>query len=102
MKILTFVLARGHSRRIARKNLLLLGNKPLIAWLVDAAKNIPEVCEILVSTDDSEIAAVARSAGALVPWPRPTELATNTAPVWRRHYTRSTGMKQRMALWTAC
>ncbi len=102
MKILTFVLARGHSRRIARKNLLLLGNKPLIAWLVDAAKNIPEVCEILVSTDDPRIADVARSAGALVPWLRPTELATDTAPLWRRHYTRSTGMKQRMALWTAC
>ena len=77
------VLARGKSQRIARKILLLLGSKPLIAWPVDAAKNTPEVCDILVSTDDPEIAAVARSAGALVPWLRPAELATenNTATV---------------------
>lgn len=81
MRILAFVPARGNSQRIARKNLMLLGSKPLIAWPVDAVKNIPEVCDILVSTDDPEIAAVARSAGALVPWLRPAELATDTALV---------------------
>ena len=73
--------ARGSSKRIPRKNLLLLGNRPLIAWPVDAANNIPEVCDILVSTDDPEIAAVARAAGALVPWLRPAELATDTSIV---------------------
>ena len=72
--------ARGNSQRIARKNLL-LGSKPLIAWPVDAVKNIPQVCDILVSTDDPEIAAVARSAGALVPWLRPAKLATDTVLV---------------------
>ena len=102
MKILTFVLARGHSRRISGKHLRQLGSKPLVVWPIDAAKDMPEVCDILVSTDDPRIADVARSAGALVPWLRPTELATDTAPLWRRHYTRSTDMKQRMPLWTAC
>ena len=43
------------------------------------AKGIPEICDILVSTDDSAIAEVARNAGALVPWLRPAELATDTA-----------------------
>ena len=102
MNILAFVLARGHSRRIARKNLRQLGSKPVLVWPIDAAKDMPEVCDILVSTDDPRIADVARSAGALVLWLRPTELATDTAPLCRRHYTRSTSMKQRMALWTAC
>ena len=81
MRILAFVPARGSSKRIPRKNLLLLGNRPLIAWPVDAANNIPEVCDILVSTDDPEIAAVARAAGALVPWLRPAELATDASVV---------------------
>ncbi len=78
MKILALVPARGKSQRIARKNLLLLGSKPLIAWPVDAVKNIAVVCDSLVSIDDPEIAAVARSAGALVPWLRPAYLATET------------------------
>ena len=67
MRILALVPARGKSQRIVRKNLLLLGSKPLIAWPVDAAKNTPEVCDILFSTDDPEVAAIARSAGAFVP-----------------------------------
>jgi len=102
MRILALVPARGNSQRISGKNLRQLGSKPLVVWPIDAAKDVPEVCDILVSTDDPRIADVARSAGALVPWLRPTELATNTAPLCRRHDTRSTGMKQRMALWTAC
>ncbi len=43
------------------------------------AKGIPEICDILVSTDDPAIAEVARNAGVLVPWLRPGELATDTA-----------------------
>jgi N-acylneuraminate cytidylyltransferase len=48
-------------------------------WSIDIAKGISEICDILVSTDDSAIAEVARNAGALVPWLRPAELATDTA-----------------------
>ncbi len=66
MRILALVPARGKSQRIVRKILLLLGSKPLIAWPVDEVKYSAVVCDILVSTDDPEIAAVARTAGTLV------------------------------------
>jgi N-acylneuraminate cytidylyltransferase len=59
--------------------LRLLGKRPLIVWSIDAAKGFPDICDILVSTDDAAIADVARQAGALVPWLRPAELATDTA-----------------------
>ena len=79
MKILAVITARGGSKRLPGKNLALLGGRPLIVWSIDAAKGIAEVCDILVSTDDLAIADVARKAGALVPWLRPAELATDTA-----------------------
>jgi N-acylneuraminate cytidylyltransferase len=73
------ITARGGSKRIPGKNIRSLGTRPLIAWSVDVAANIPEICDILVSTDDMAIADVARKAGASVPWLRPAELATDTA-----------------------
>lgn len=79
MKILALIPARGGSKRLPGKNKRLLGDKPLIVWSIDAAKGIPEICDILVSTDDPEIASIAETAGALVPWLRPAELATDTA-----------------------
>jgi N-acylneuraminate cytidylyltransferase len=51
----------------------------LILWSIDVAKGIPEICDILISTDDPVIADVARNAGALVPWLRPAVLATDAA-----------------------
>jgi CMP-N,N'-diacetyllegionaminic acid synthase len=48
-------------------------------WSINAAKGIPEICDILVSTDDPAIAEVAHTAGTLAPWLRPEELATDTA-----------------------
>ena len=71
--------ARGGSKRLPGKNVRLLGERPLIVWSIDVAKGIPDICDILVSTDDSAIAEVARNAGARVPWLRPAELATDTA-----------------------
>lgn len=79
MKILALITARGGSKRLPGKNIKLLGGKPLIEWSTDIAKNIPEICDILVSTDDETIADVARNAGVLVPWLRPEELANDTA-----------------------
>jgi CMP-N,N'-diacetyllegionaminic acid synthase len=73
------ILARGGSKRVPGKNIRMLGGNPLIVWSIDAAMGIPEIAHILVSTDDAEIADVARNAGALVPWLRPAELATDTA-----------------------
>ena len=79
MKILALIVARGGSKRLPGKNVRSLGGKPLIIWSIDAAKNIPEICDILVSTDDAEISAICKTAGALLPWLRPAELATDTA-----------------------
>lgn len=79
MKILALIPARGGSKRLPGKNIRVLGGKPLIVWSIDVAKGIPEIIDILVSTDDAEIADIASESGALVPWMRPGELATDTA-----------------------
>lgn len=79
MRILALVPARGGSKRVPGKNIRLLGGWPLIKWSIDALNDIPDICDVLVSTDDAEIAEVARAAGAMVPWLRPNELATDTA-----------------------
>lgn len=79
MRILALITARGGSKRLPGKNIRVLGGKPLIVWSIDVAKDIAEICDILVSTDDSSIAAVSTAAGALVPWLRPEYLATDTA-----------------------
>lgn len=79
MKILALIPARGGSKRLPGKNIRILGGKPLIVWSIDAVRGIPEVCDILVSTDDADIASTCAQAGAYVPWLRPAELATDTA-----------------------
>ena len=79
MRILALITARGGSKRLPGKNIRLLGGKPLIDWSIDVAKDIPDICDILVSTDDAVIAKVCKDAGACVPWLRPAELATDTA-----------------------
>jgi len=77
--LLAVVPARGGSKRLARKNVLPLGDRPLIAWTIAAARASGVLDVPLVSTDDEEIAAVARQWGARVPWLRPAALATDTA-----------------------
>ena len=79
MRILALIPARGGSKRLPGKNIRILGDKPLIVWSIDAAKGIPEICDILVSTDSSEIAEISKESGVLVPWLRPANLATDTA-----------------------
>jgi CMP-N-acetylneuraminic acid synthetase len=79
MRILALVAARGGSKRLPGKNIRLLGGKPLITWSIDAVKDIPEISDILVSTDEPSIAKISKAAGAYVPWLRPAELATDNA-----------------------
>src|SRR5260221_11346395 len=79
LRILALIIARGWSKRGAGKNIRKLGTRPVIVWSLDAVNGIPEICDILVSTDDAAIADVARNAGGLVSWLRPAEFATDTA-----------------------
>jgi len=72
--------ARGGSRAVPRKNLKLLGGKPLIVWSIEAARAARELTRCIVSTDDEEIAAVAREHGAEVPFLRPAEYARDDTP----------------------
>lgn len=81
---LALIPARGGSKRIPRKNIKEFCGKPMIAWSIEAAKASGCFERIIVSTDDNEIAEVARQWGAEVPFMRPTELAddhTGTAAV---------------------
>jgi N-acylneuraminate cytidylyltransferase len=73
--ILAVIPARGGSKGIPRKNIRLFAGYPLIAWSIAAAKKSELVTRIIVSTDDEEIAAVAREWGAETPFLRPAELA---------------------------
>ncbi len=80
--IIAFVFARGGSKGVPRKNLRLLGGKPLIAHSIEAARASSLVDRVVVSTDDLEIAQVARDWGAEVPFMRPEELARDDSPEW--------------------
>jgi len=72
--------ARGGSKGIPRKNLAPLGGKPLIAWTIEAALGSEHVARAVVSTDDPELADVARSLGVDV-LDRPPELAGDETPM---------------------
>ena len=71
--------ARGGSKRIPRKNILPFCGKPMIAWSIEAALASGCFDQVLVSTDDQEIADVARKLGAAVPFVRPQSLADDFA-----------------------
>lgn len=76
--------ARGGSKRIPRKNIKPFCGKPMIAWSIDAARQSGCFDRVVVSTDDAEIAEVARQCGAEVPFMRPARLSddhTGTIPV---------------------
>lgn len=76
--ILGITPARGGSREIPRKNILPLAGKPLIAWTIEAAKESKLLDRYVVSTEDSEIAGIARRWASEV-LERPAELATDEA-----------------------
>lgn len=70
--------ARGGSKGVPRKNIRSVAGRPLIEWTIDHALEVPGDTRVVVSTDDDEIARVARDAGAEVPFLRPAELARDT------------------------
>lgn len=78
-RIIAVIPARGGSKRLPGKNIRPLGGLPLIAWTIQAAISSKMFHEVLVSTDDPEIARISKQHGASVPWLRKTELASDTA-----------------------
>lgn len=80
MKVICTVCARGGSTGLPGKNIRELRGKPLIVHTIEQAQACSLISEVYVSTDDEGIAAVAKNAGAVVPFTRPPELATKLAP----------------------
>ena len=77
-EVLCFILARGGSKGIPRKNVKLIGTKPLIVHSIDAAKKVQEIDKIYVSTEDPEIKKISLENDAIV-IDRPDELAQDTS-----------------------
>ena len=77
-----FIFARGGSKGLPGKNIKPLAGKPLIAHAIATARACPRLETVIVSTDDSAIAAVARDHGAEVPFLRPAHLAQDDSPEW--------------------
>lgn len=71
--------ARGGSKRLPRKNIRPMSGRPLIEWAIDLARDSALFDEVVVSTDDPQIAEIALAAGASVPFERPAELSNDTA-----------------------
>ncbi|MCA9997020.1 MAG: acylneuraminate cytidylyltransferase family protein [Anaerolineales bacterium] len=80
MKVFALIPARGGSKGVVRKNVRLLGERPLIAHTIAAAQQSQTITRFLTSTDDDEIAAVAQAYGSPV-LRRPPELAADDTPM---------------------
>jgi CMP-N-acetylneuraminic acid synthetase len=80
MKTIASICARGGSTGLPSKNIKILCGKPLIVHTIEQALSHKSIDRVYVSTDSKEIADIALAAGAEVPFIRPKELATKTAP----------------------
>ena len=80
MKIVAIIPARGGSKGIPRKNVKELCEKPLIAYIIETALKVKELDRVIVSTEDKEIAEVAKEYSADVPFMRPEELTRDETP----------------------
>ncbi|MGN7469344.1 acylneuraminate cytidylyltransferase family protein [Brevibacillus sp. SAFN-007a] len=78
--VLAIIPARGGSKGVPRKNIRDLAGKPLIAWTIEEAQKSIYIDRLIVSTDDEEIAEIARNWGCEVPFLRPLELAQDQTP----------------------
>ena len=79
MKTVCLIPARGGSKRIPRKNIKLFFGKPLISWSIETAISSGIFDEVYVSTDDEEIANIAKNYGANIPFVRPENLSNDFA-----------------------
>lgn len=75
MKVVAIIPAKADSKRLPRKNLLPMLGKPLPVWAIEAAKASRRIDRVIVSTQDEEIAQMARETGAEVPYMEPLEIS---------------------------
>jgi CMP-N-acetylneuraminic acid synthetase len=81
-RILAVIPARGGSNGVPRKNMRLMAGKPLIAWTIETALAVGEaLTQVIVSTDDVELAGTAENYGARVPFLRPAHLSEDCSPM---------------------
>lgn len=88
MSVVAIIPARGGSKGIPRKNIRMFKDKPLIVHSIEQAIAAQSISRVIVSTDDDEIASVAREAGAEVPFMRPSKIAQDlsTDIEFMQHY----------------
>lgn len=77
-KVVALIPARGGSKGVKKKNIRNLAGKPLIAYTIEAALKSKYIDKVIVSTDSTEIAEIAKRCGADIPYIRPKELAEDT------------------------
>ena len=80
MEILAIIPARGGSKKLPRKNIAILSNKPLIYYSIRVAQESELINRIIVSTDDPDISAISKRYGAEVPFTRPSKFAQDLTP----------------------
>jgi CMP-N-acetylneuraminic acid synthetase len=78
-KSLGIIHARGGSKRVPLKNIKILGGKPLVVWMIEAALKAKQLDRVIVSTDHNEIARISKEAGAEVPFLRPADIAEDVS-----------------------
>ena len=83
LNIQAWIFVKSDSLNFSGKNIRLLNGKPLVAYTIEAARKSRYIKDVFVSTDSTEIAAMAEQYGAIVPFLRPEELANNEVPVQR-------------------
>lgn len=79
-KVLGIIPARGNSKAVHRKNMKLLGTKPLIVWTIEKAQKSKLLNRLVLSTDSEEIAEIGKKYDVEVPFLRPAELAEDSTP----------------------
>ena len=84
-KMIALICCRGGSKGIPGKNIKSFAGKPLLGWILEAAKEAEVFDDVVISTDSSEIAAVGQYYGATVPGLRPAHLATDTSNQFDTH-----------------
>ena len=80
--ILATICCRGGSKGVPGKNIRPLRGKPLIAYTIESAKASALIDDLIISTDEEQIASIAKQFGASVPFMRPADLASDTASKW--------------------